>query len=54
MIRRALDVAVSSLVLLLSAPLLALAALAIRLESPGPTIYRQRRVGLDGKTPERK
>jgi lipopolysaccharide/colanic/teichoic acid biosynthesis glycosyltransferase len=50
MIRRALDVAVSSLVLLLSAPLLALAALAIRLESPGPTIYRQRRVGLDGKT----
>jgi lipopolysaccharide/colanic/teichoic acid biosynthesis glycosyltransferase len=50
MIRRALDVAVSSLVLLLSAPLLALAMLAIRLESPGPTIYRQRRVGLGGKT----
>ena len=50
MIRRALDVAVSSLLLLLSAPLLALATLAIRLESPGPTIYRQRRVGLDGKT----
>jgi lipopolysaccharide/colanic/teichoic acid biosynthesis glycosyltransferase len=50
MIRRALDVAVSSLVLVLSAPLLALATLAIRLESPGPTLYRQRRVGLDGKT----
>jgi lipopolysaccharide/colanic/teichoic acid biosynthesis glycosyltransferase len=50
MIRRAFDVAVSSLALLLSAPLLALAMLAIRLESPGPVIYRQRRVGLHGKT----
>jgi lipopolysaccharide/colanic/teichoic acid biosynthesis glycosyltransferase len=50
MIRRALDVAVSSLVLTLAAPVLALAMLAIRLESPGPVIYRQRRVGLDGRT----
>jgi lipopolysaccharide/colanic/teichoic acid biosynthesis glycosyltransferase len=50
MIRRALDVLVSSLALALSAPLLALAALAIRLESPGPVIYRQRRVGQDGRT----
>jgi lipopolysaccharide/colanic/teichoic acid biosynthesis glycosyltransferase len=50
MIRRALDVAVSSLVLALAAPVLVLAMLAIRLESPGPVIYRQRRVGLDGRT----
>jgi lipopolysaccharide/colanic/teichoic acid biosynthesis glycosyltransferase len=50
MIRRALDVVVSSLVLALAAPALALAALAIRLESPGPVIYRQRRVGLEGRT----
>jgi len=50
MIRRALDIGVSSLALLLSAPVLALAMLAIRLESPGPMIYRQRRVGLEGKT----
>jgi lipopolysaccharide/colanic/teichoic acid biosynthesis glycosyltransferase len=48
-IRRALDLAGASLALLLSAPVLALAALAIRLESPGPVIYRQRRVGLDGR-----
>jgi lipopolysaccharide/colanic/teichoic acid biosynthesis glycosyltransferase len=47
-IRRALDIAVASLVLLLAAPALALAALAIRLESPGPVIYRQRRIGLRG------
>jgi lipopolysaccharide/colanic/teichoic acid biosynthesis glycosyltransferase len=46
--RRAFDVAVSSCVLLLGAPVLALAALAIRLESPGPVIYRQRRIGLHG------
>ena len=48
MIRRALDVAVAAAALLLCAPLVALAALAIRLSSPGPAIYRQRRVGRDG------
>jgi lipopolysaccharide/colanic/teichoic acid biosynthesis glycosyltransferase len=47
-IRRALDIAVSSVVLLLASPVLVLAMLAIRLESPGPVIYRQRRAGLDG------
>jgi len=48
-IRRIFDIAVSSLALLLNAPLLALAALVVRLESPGAAIYRQRRVGLDGR-----
>ena len=48
MIRRGVDIAVSSLALLLSAPAVALAALAIRLESPGAVVYRQRRVGRDG------
>jgi lipopolysaccharide/colanic/teichoic acid biosynthesis glycosyltransferase len=49
MIRRGIDVVVSSLALALSAPALALAALAIRRESPGRVIYRQRRIGLDGR-----
>ena len=49
MIRRALDVVVASSVLVLASPLLALAAIAIRLESRGPAIYRQRRVGQDGR-----
>jgi lipopolysaccharide/colanic/teichoic acid biosynthesis glycosyltransferase len=49
-IRRVLDIVGSSTALLLSAPLLALAALAIRLESPGGVIYRQRRVGLHGRS----
>ena len=41
--RRLVDVLVSALALALSAPLLALAMAAIRLESPGSVIYRQRR-----------
>ncbi len=47
--RRAIDIAVSGAALILSAPLVAAAMLAIRLESPGPAIYRQRRVGLGGR-----
>jgi len=46
---RALDVAVAGLGLLLAAPLLAIAAIAIRLESAGSPIYSQRRVGRDGQ-----
>ena len=49
MIRRALDILVSASVLLLTSPLLALAMLAVRLESAGHPIYRQRRVGRDGR-----
>ena len=47
--RRLIDVAVSCSALLLSSPLLALAMLAIRLESRGPVIYSQRRAGLEGR-----
>jgi lipopolysaccharide/colanic/teichoic acid biosynthesis glycosyltransferase len=49
MIRRVVDVIVSGALLVLSSPVLALAVLAIRLESSGHPIYRQRRVGLDGR-----
>jgi lipopolysaccharide/colanic/teichoic acid biosynthesis glycosyltransferase len=49
MMRRAFDVAVSAIVLLLASPALALALVAIRIESPGHPIYRQRRVGRDGR-----
>jgi lipopolysaccharide/colanic/teichoic acid biosynthesis glycosyltransferase len=47
---RVLDVVLAALLLLVTAPLLALAALAIRLESRGPVFYRQLRVGRDGAT----
>ena len=49
MIRRAVDIVVSALALALSSPLLLGAMLAIRVESPGPVIYRQRRAGRGGK-----
>jgi lipopolysaccharide/colanic/teichoic acid biosynthesis glycosyltransferase len=45
---RALDVAGASALLLLSAPLHAIAALAVKLEDGGPVLYRQTRVGKDG------
>jgi lipopolysaccharide/colanic/teichoic acid biosynthesis glycosyltransferase len=47
--KRALDLVVGGAALAVSSPLLALAALAIRFESPGHPLYRQRRVGLDGR-----
>jgi lipopolysaccharide/colanic/teichoic acid biosynthesis glycosyltransferase len=47
-IRRAVDIVVSSLALLLAAPVVAVAALAVRLESRGPIVYRQVRSGLNG------
>jgi len=47
--RRAFDVAVAAGVLLVTSPVIALALAAIRLESKGKAIYRQRRVGLDGR-----
>ncbi|MHB1537740.1 MAG: sugar transferase [Solirubrobacteraceae bacterium] len=46
--RRASDVLVAGTGLALASPLLLLAILAVKLESPGPAIYRQRRVGKDG------
>ncbi len=49
MIRRAIDITVGSVACVLTAPLVALAVLAIRLESRGHPIYKQRRVGMDGR-----
>ena len=48
-LKRALDVAVSLSGLVLLAPLFLAVALAIRLDSPGPILFRQKRVGADGK-----
>jgi len=48
MIRRAIDIVGGCIALALMAPVMALAMLAIRIESRGHAIYRQRRVGKDG------
>jgi lipopolysaccharide/colanic/teichoic acid biosynthesis glycosyltransferase len=49
-VSRALDVVLAAVLLVVAAPLLALAALAIRLESRGPVFYRQHRVGRYGRS----
>jgi lipopolysaccharide/colanic/teichoic acid biosynthesis glycosyltransferase len=49
MIKRALDIAIALPAAILTAPLVALLAVMIRLESPGDPIYRQVRVGQDGR-----
>jgi lipopolysaccharide/colanic/teichoic acid biosynthesis glycosyltransferase len=46
---RALDLILAALALAVLSPLLALAAVLIRLESRGPVLYRQRRVGRGGE-----
>jgi lipopolysaccharide/colanic/teichoic acid biosynthesis glycosyltransferase len=48
-IRRVLDLAIAGTVSLVTAPLLALLALAVRLESSGHPVYAQTRVGKDGR-----
>ncbi len=45
---RAADIALAGSALLVTSPLLALAALAVKLEDRGPVLYRQSRVGKDG------
>jgi len=47
--KRVLDLVIASLVAALTAPFVALIALAIRIESPGHPVYRQTRVGKDGR-----
>ena len=47
-LRRLMDIILSSFALLLLLPFLALLALIIRIDSPGPVLFTQRRVGKDG------
>jgi lipopolysaccharide/colanic/teichoic acid biosynthesis glycosyltransferase len=47
--KRTADLVISSLLLIVSAPLLALIAILIRLDSPGPALFIQKRVGRNGE-----
>jgi Bacterial sugar transferase/CoA-binding domain len=49
LLKRVLDVAVAAGAIALLSPLLAVCALAIKLDTPGPVLFRQRRVGRDGR-----
>jgi len=48
-IKRGFDVIVASVALVIASPFVLIAAIAIRLESPGPVIFRQKRVGQYGR-----
>lgn len=48
-IKRISDVVLSLLILLIIAPLMLLIAMGVKLSSPGPVLFKQRRYGLDGK-----
>ena len=47
--KRLTDIVLSVLILLLLLPLLALVAMLVKVSSPGPVIFKQRRYGLDGR-----
>jgi lipopolysaccharide/colanic/teichoic acid biosynthesis glycosyltransferase len=47
--KRALDIGASGLALLVASPVMALIVAAVRLESPGPILFRQERIGLGGR-----
>ncbi len=47
--KRLTDIVLSLAILLLLLPLLAVVAVAVKLSSPGPVIFKQRRYGLDGR-----
>lgn len=49
LVKRSMDIAVSLLALVPLAPILVLTAIAIKLDSPGPVIFRQHRKGFNGK-----
>jgi len=49
LIKRTVDVAGALLSLAVLSPLMALVALAIRLDSPGPVLFRQQRIGREGR-----
>ncbi len=48
-VKRLLDIIISLLVLIILSPLLLITAIAIKISSPGPVIFKQRRLGLNGK-----
>jgi len=49
LIKRLMDFSISAVVMILLAPLLLIIAMMIKLSSPGPVIFKQRRYGLDGQ-----
>ena len=49
LVKRISDIVLSSIILVLISPILAALAIGVKVSSPGPVIFRQRRTGLDGE-----
>lgn len=49
LVKEIVDIGLAAVLLLCSAPIVGIAALLVKVTSPGPVLYRQRRVGRDGK-----
>jgi lipopolysaccharide/colanic/teichoic acid biosynthesis glycosyltransferase len=49
MLKRAVDIVFTSIALVFCLPLIGIIGIAIKLDSPGPVFFRQRRVGLGGR-----
>ena len=48
-IKRLIDIVIALMVLVIFSPVLLITAVAIKMESPGPVIFKQKRLGLGGK-----
>lgn len=48
-IKRLIDIVIALMVLVILSPVLLITAVAIKIESPGPVIFKQKRLGLGGK-----
>ena len=49
LVKRVTDIVLSSIILVLISPVLLAVAIGVKMSSPGPIIFKQRRTGLDGK-----
>jgi exopolysaccharide biosynthesis polyprenyl glycosylphosphotransferase len=49
LVKRSMDVVLGMLALVVAGPFMAAAAVAVRLDSPGPVLFRQSRIGMDGR-----
>ncbi len=49
LVKRSLDISISSLLLFLLSPLMAYVALRVKFSSPGPVFFKQERIGLNGR-----
>lgn len=49
MIKRIMDIVVSAVAIIISSPIMLFTAIAIKIDSPGPVIFRQTRVGQNGR-----